>query len=910
MERLLDIFLSYSGDDRERAEQLYAALTKAGLKVFMDKRDIHHGHSITRDIETGLRTSKTLLAYYSNSFAHRSACQFELHHAYLSALRANEVERRILVINPDDPATGHLGPLHARAHRYWNTWTSDRELAELVAQVKVAVDLVGTPFPGLSFADPVTPRENAATVPTATFVGRYGDRWRLHSALHRGEEPLVEVTSGPPIAAVSGMTGIGKTALVRSYARDFGFLYPGGVYWISLAGASDVDLRYWYTAELAALDESIVDRSRSGVLAWWRQHLDLPSLWVIDDVPSGLAEGALAELVLPASNVHTILVARQEFPPGFADQVRVRGLVPEDGRELFTAYQKHSEEEALAVDELVAKLGGHPYAILLAADGSRGREGLWELRDRVADLTSDAAVLDVALLAVRRSIEGIPGPQRLILALAAICASTPLPARFVDRVLAALAPGVATHTLLAELDKAHLVERVGAAWQVHNLVRTAARQDAEPSTLLSTAVVAAHELLQLADGTTGLVEHAVALLDHVVGSAYVEPLNVLAAAHYESHGEPVLAAPLHENLADLRPDTPRHLVRAAQARRAAGHLAEATAHLDRLDALDLDPPTRLLVTSLRATVLDDLGAHRDAEVRWREVLAGPLHALTDVEQVEIRTAHLRNVRLLGHLRRARDLARELVRAAVPFEVLVPAHLELAWLEADIGDREAARSTARRIVDHYRDRGMPEHQHAVDAATLLHAAHLKIFILQPIPGAEQRAAAEAELRDQFAITRHRHGPDNPKTLALAVTHMEAMVGVGKWPEVLDRYRDLPDLLSRRLGPTHRLCLRSRHLIGLAHNGLGYYATGGAIFAEAYEAQLAAMGPTHPFTLESHYELGLVKWHGGDGSGAREIFHAVKAGADQEIGRANDVYGKALTAIPLSFLPGGFLRWFRS
>ncbi|GAA2975110.1 tetratricopeptide repeat protein [Actinokineospora diospyrosa] len=904
-----DVFLSYSGADRERVLLLHRALRVAGLEVFLDKRDIRRAHSITTEIMDGLRTSKTLLAYFSNSFAHRSACQFELHHTYLSALRANEVERRILVINPEDPATGHLKPLHVRAHRYWNTWTSDRELAELVAQVKAAVGLVSTPFPGLDFTEPVTPRESTPTVSTANFVGRYDDRWRLHSALHRGEEPLVERASGPPVAAVSGMTGMGKSALVRSYGRDFGFLYPGGVYWVSLAGAGVDEVRYRHTSELVALDSSIVDQSRSGVLAWWRERLVEPALWVVDDVPGDLDEDLLAELVLPGPRVHTVLIGRHEFPQGFAEQVRVLGLDAEEGQALFAAYQPYAEEETAAVAELVARLGGHPYAILLAAQGARGREGLWELRDRVGELTSDAAVLDVALHAVRQAIVGIEGPRRVVLALAVICASTPLPARLIDEVLAVLAPGVSTHALLAEMNKAHLVERAGAAWQVHHLVRTAARHDTDPGAMLSTAAVAAHKLLQLAeDDVPGLIEHAVALLDHIRGSAYAEPLNVLAVNHYESHGAPAMAAPLHENLAELHSQDPRHLLRAAQARRAAGQLDEASAHVDRLDAMELDPQTRLLVESVRAQVLDDLGSHGAAETCWRAILAGELHTLSVAEQVQIRTARIHNVRMLGHLRQARDLARDLVALPAPFELLVPAHLELAWLEADIGDRAAARDIARRVVDFYRERAMPEHQNAIDAAILLHAAQLKIFILQSIPDRDTQVAAEVELRDQLAAARHQYGPENPRTLALAVTHMEVLIALGESTVLLERYTSLPARLARRLGATHRLYLRSLFLIGQAHNQLGDRSAAGPHFTGAYGRQLATLGPNHPFTLETSYELGMLEWHGGNAPRAREIFRTVMAGADREIGRANDIYGKAFFAIPLTFAPSGLLRFF--
>jgi TIR domain-containing protein len=220
-----DVFLSFSGDDRHRVAELADALAKAGVRPFVDDREIRFAHSITGEIQDALRTSKTMLLYYSASFPQRSACQFELRHAYLSALRAGEVSQRILVVNPEDPDTDHLMPLELRSHRYWKTWNSKRELAALVARIRTAVDGVDTPFPAIDFSSRATVHSRP-TEPIADFVGRYRDRWMIHSALHRGDYPLTETVTSQPVAGLTGMTGMGRRRWPRSTSTTSGSSTP------------------------------------------------------------------------------------------------------------------------------------------------------------------------------------------------------------------------------------------------------------------------------------------------------------------------------------------------------------------------------------------------------------------------------------------------------------------------------------------------------------------------------------------------------------------------------------------------------------------------------------------------------------------------------------------------------------
>jgi len=928
---LHDVFLCFSGEDRSQVAELAEALEKVGLRVFMDSM-IDFGSDISQEIQDALRASRTMLTYYSLSFPGRDACQFELHHAYLAALQVGEVRERILVINPADPDTAHLLPLELRARRYWKVWTSTRELADIATGVAAAARGVGSPFPIIDFdRRPAAVGEPAE--PSTGFIGRYRDRWAIHWALHRGEHRLTETTTSRPVAALTGMTGMGKTSLVRVYEREYGFLYPGGVYWIRLSGVGTSVERAAavHTEQLLVLarriDGSVPDLTRRQVVDWWHRHLErlgAPTLWVIDDVPAGLPQTFLDGLVPQAAGVHTLLIGQHEFSDGFAESVRIRALTPADGRELFSRHRLLAPDETDAVDEVVQRLGGHPYAILLAADAARGREGLWRLHDRMEHLTSDANVLDLALETVRIAVERRQGAERTVLALAAVCAAEPLPATFIRDVLTAFDPAdhLRTNMLLAGLDKAHLIEPAGhGSWRVHQLVREAARHAIAADELATIAAVAAERLIALVlSGTPSLIEHGVALLDRVADSPSLSTaLNTMAAQHYDRRGEPALAARMHENLYGLHPEVVGHLLGAARSRQAAGHHEEALAHAQRLteqSGVSGDAMVALHAARVRAAVLDTMGHHREAEAIWTQLVdGGVLASAPPVERIDVRVAHLRNRRLLGHFTHATTLANSLIaefdNASVPTaedvaEALIPVRLELAAIGMATEDQRGARVAAQEVVDHYTRRGLAGHVNAIEAATLLHEAQLELDLFELNPDQTEWATAEVKLRELLATARRTLGRTNPRTLTIAVAHLSVLRSLGRPDRTLDEGATLLEELATHLGGDHRLHLRAVFLLGQAHAQRGDNAEAMAAYQRALAGQETALGPGHPETLRTRYELAVSRWLAGHRAEAKALFRSVANDATREVGRRNDLYGQAMVAAALStFVPTAVL-----
>ncbi|MEU3644715.1 TIR domain-containing protein [Lentzea sp. NPDC034063] len=922
-----DVFLSFSGDDRPRVMELYKALGDAGLRAFIDERGIRYGHGVSAEITTALRESKTMLVYYSASFPQRSACEFELRYAYLTALRAGQVEQRILVVNPEDPVTDHLLPLELSTNRYVRTWQSKRDLADLVALVRQKADALDGPFPGMGFGPPPLVNQRKFE-PTVDFVGRYRDRWALHSALHRGDHPLMNPVTAPQVASLTGMTGMGKTSLAKVYVHDYGFLYPGGIYWTDLTGATrHADrVRAVHTARLREMAEQAGHLpggpTRRQLLHWWTRHLSErpgPKLWVVDALPAGTPDDVLAELVPDVAGVHTLLIGQQELSHSIATPVRLGGLSPDDGRELFTQLQHRPAvgDEVDAVNTVVARLGGHPYAIRFAATGARGREGLWDLRKRVDHLTSDAGVLDRALAMTRDTIEHRDGLERMVLVLSAVCAPEPLPAALINRVAEALEPSVLPRTaaVLAKLDQDRLVTQEDTSWQVHQLVREAMSQCAGRDELGGVAVVAARQLLLTLPetGAAELAPHARALLSRTKSSPDLSiSLNELVAAHHDARGEPSLSAPCYEELFGWQPGRLDHLHAAARRRFAAGDYDEALEHADRLAELAQDDLTTMRAEHVRADVLDARTRHREAEVIWQRLVTGTaLKGAPPPEQITVRTAHVRNRRALGYFAEATNLANALMaEMGEQFtEELIPLQLELVAIGMATEDRIGARAKAKEIVDRYQRQGLSGHIHALEAAALLHEAQLEVFILEKFPAKEDWVRAEVALREQVAAARREFGPGNPRTLAATVAHLRVMVGQGAPHLVFAEYADLAGRVAGHLGLDHRLYLRTVFLLGQAHAQNRDRDQAFDHYTRALKGQEHVLGAGHPETLRTRYELGIMHFWRGDRAEARRTFQSVRRDAVEEMGRRNDLYGQAFTAELLAtFLPSAAMHAF--
>lgn len=381
-----DVFLSYSRADRRRVEPLVAALEEAGLRVFVDHAAIPGFGPISSTIREQLGHSKVLLAFYSLGYPQRPACQWELTAAYLAGWHEGDPRRRVLVVNPE-LSSRHIHPIELRDARHWPLPTSTAQLAAFAAEVRAWTSALNDPLPMLAAGLSPTFSPGPRPLPSPAFTGRLPDLWQVHSTLNSHASPLVD---GPPAtgaAVLHGPAGIGKTLLAQEYALRFGPAFPGGVYWLNIAGSHLTGASGEDPAALAFLSFEAQFRAIADDLGIPSAITDLhaavraalgaaqqPYLWVVDGLPGGLTSRQVLRLCAPHVGGRTLLTTRSMRYSSIATPVEVRPLTPEHAYGLLTARSEpDSAQQRAAARQLADDLGGHPLALDLVSSAAQQR---------------------------------------------------------------------------------------------------------------------------------------------------------------------------------------------------------------------------------------------------------------------------------------------------------------------------------------------------------------------------------------------------------------------------------------------------------------------------------------------------------------------------------------------------------
>ncbi|AHI01139.1 tetratricopeptide repeat protein [Kutzneria albida] len=359
-----DVFLSYSRSDAVPAQALAAELRRFGLRVFQDDADVHRFDSVSRTIMTELGRSRLLLAYYSAAYPTRRACQQELTRAFLAGQHEGDPLRRVLVVNPAQ-GTGHIEPIELRDARYWSPASALCHLLDALtrklAEVPTAMDEVA-----LSPAPVWLPAPSRR--PPPRFLGRTTQLWQLHSALHPQTAALTE-GGGEPVAVVHGFGGIGTTALVCEYVRQFGATVPGGVFWLTAGQVPSWD------EQLRAIARALGGTGRGDPADEIAVALDRhrsPCLWVVDGVPAGLPLEQVRGLLSPHPGAASVLTTTDAGHAALGTGVLVPELpVPQAVRLVLDRIGELGPGDHEAVRALVEEVGGHPAALLELADSAR-----------------------------------------------------------------------------------------------------------------------------------------------------------------------------------------------------------------------------------------------------------------------------------------------------------------------------------------------------------------------------------------------------------------------------------------------------------------------------------------------------------------------------------------------------------
>ncbi|MEL6317862.1 MAG: toll/interleukin-1 receptor domain-containing protein, partial [Pseudomonadota bacterium] len=357
------IFISRTGADRDTAIWVQQTLTAAGYACVLQDRDFKIGESFPRHMREAFENCGATLALMSPEYWASEFCLDEWDAAY--ALDRGGQGRLIPVM-----ARPCAVPRLAAKLAYFDQVRLPESVDRATALVQ-AVDLVlkqGADLPDALAPDPARISNDAFH--TDFFTGRDDELAALHAALWGG----AEAAAITPPAAVTGLGGVGKSAIAKEYARRHFGRYSGA--WMVRA-----ETEATRDADLAALGAQLDARLRDAtdIAAAARAGADLarrlavqqgrPFLILLDNVetPQGVPDWLRVE------GLHIIASSRfsSESWPAWAKPVEVEKLPPEAARALLLETSKRAPGAGL--EALLDALDGLPLALVQAGAFLRER---------------------------------------------------------------------------------------------------------------------------------------------------------------------------------------------------------------------------------------------------------------------------------------------------------------------------------------------------------------------------------------------------------------------------------------------------------------------------------------------------------------------------------------------------------
>ena len=918
-----DVFVSFTRTGHPKlAREVKVVLEKRGISVFMDEH-VPPGEGISSKIIAALNESRIMVVVYSASYNRRWACQWELIRAYLTGAAEGSGAKRILVINPE-AGDMHIFPADIADMKYLRP----DQLDVLAENVKLKLAGVPEPMGTVKLADQVSrPGWLSHDVAGAFgFTGRFGELWRLHNALSITDRPLTAAAYAPPVAVLTGMPGIGKTYLARAYGWLFYAAYPGGVYYVSVhgpAGASRTRDRFADAIRKVATRHGIVTAGQRteqviGLIADHVSGTAKPELWIVDDLPADLDAATLAQFVIPASPIRTILIA--PTCPGSVQEVNLTGLNEIDGLAVLRSGRPIGPADQSAAQSIVRRLGGHPLALATAAGYLRGLDGLVSYAEYDASLAAAGPDPDI-LASISRSMGDLKNSERTTIALAGVLGNA-IPTALISTVLAATGPSTGSLDNVA----ARVIRRLrhggfavteSAALRIHPLVIQASAQLGPPVVpLAQLATVAARKLTSLLadqpdDQTLIETARVLAQSDAVDDARSALALGRQVAAYAERTGDLAQAAAFWHQVASSRLSSNADEVAAALACVANAEFDQGVGHARHALGPGLTGDLEIRARWALAAGLDGLADFEEAGDLWTW-LARVTWTPAPSQRVAFEVARARAMLARGRLTDARSILDGVLTVSAPANAdddeRNAARIELARLLIWTSKEREGRALAESVVRFYRGRNTPGHAQCLAAEMVWAEATfaLGLFELRPDKSKWQEAR---ELLDRMTKDHPLSaGPRSPQGPAAAVLLGLVLVWLGKPGECVETLLPALPLLEQRVGSSHPLPLRAQYALSLAYCQLGDWRAGADILAEVWPAQRQLIGPRHPDTLRSQLQYGIALKFANRKQDAlsAKMIDEVWSTMPKEVGRLNDLNAQLMFARGLRWTPYPMLR----
>ena len=901
------IFISYSGSSFPRMEQLVSRLQSRGHLVFIDRLGNHLGDPVTAKIEEELRGSTICFVYYSKRYSVRHACQSELMHVLVADQHEGGLART-LVINPE-PTKAHIHPAVLKDQIYLFDDESEAALDRIVDEVELRLSQLAGTFRGIDFG--ALPRMIGRRPGVEPRVRRYGFMWHLHTALHARRYGLThQPVNG--IAVLTGLPGAGKTALVADYLLHFAHEYRL-IFHVDLSEATGT------TAGTALSEATAKAQAELGASAG-------QALVVIDNIPASVPHGFFTA-GFDSEDVLILLLTEHTEYAALGSEVRLAGLTDDEARELFGSlhpFDRDDETTNRLVDQLLAAVDNHPMAVALLAGSATAQIGLTTLTEyvgRVLDGSSDTTAKLSDLFADQ--LESTDAYELAVLRLMAACAPSAVPVRLIRDMLVKLSldPSRAPD-VLERLRSRMLLGADRGLWSMPGLVRQVVRCGHDPATVDWLASACAEYLAGVLEAgrethDTGewglLIRHARYLVDRpALPAATVNALLPLIARELREAGQPASAARYLDRLLAGGATEPTLAVEAVSDHFEVGEYQDAV-RIAMACASTCPVQEGVLLAGLHAAALDAMGNFAEADRLWPHATdAANGGSLTEAERLRIRLLWLRGRRLRGTVKENLAELEEVVaaEARLPEKVVHLAVLELAHLRMTIGDQRTARELARRVVDFHGGRAQQHHPIAIDAEYVLATAELRLHFTDLKPSPAQWAAAEEKLRRIARQREEELGTRNVDVLATKVSIDLAVISQGKPQEALANTTALLPVLTSRLTEHHPVVLREQYVRGLAYSQLRRFGDAVRALEQAHRRQVAVLGPAHPETLQTQFELAMaLKLRNGAGDMKRgnTLLDEVNRLAPSVVGRKTDLPWLAFTGATLArWAPAWMLR----
>ena len=722
------------------------------------------------------------------------------------------------------------------------------------------------------------------------------------------------VATSPPVVALSGLGGAGKTSVAVEYAHRH--LAEVGLAW-QFAAEDPAVLKAGFGELAAQLGVRDLADTRDPVASVHGALAAYPRGWLL--VFDNAADPAsVTGFVPPAGRGRVLITSRDPFwPPGQALEVPV--LDPDVAAEFLV--NRTGDPAVRAARELAVELGGLPLALEQAAayaqaTGATLAGYLASFRRRRPDLLArgepagyDKTVATTWSLAFEQLQSSAPDAVGL-LRLLAFCAPEAIPLRLLLQprpdlaklVAPAVAPvltplledELAAGDAIAVLRRYSLVTPAeGGSVSVHRLVQ-AVTADQMPSGLREVWRAAAAALIEAAIPANAALPEAWlisgALLPHAQAALADDSIGMARMANYLGFSGSYAAArdlqrkvvkarerrlgPEHSQTLDARGDLAYWTGEAGDAAGARDQFAALLPVSERV--LGAEQQDTLAVRGLIARWTGEAGdaaAARDGYAALLPVLERVLGA----EHPDTLTARANVARWTGEagdLVTARDLfakllpVRERALGAEHPDTLIARH-QLAHLTGQAGNLAAARDQLAELLP-VRERALGA-EHPDTLTTWHELAHLT-------GEAGDRAAARDQFAELLPVRERVSGAQHPWTLAARHELARWTGEAGDPATARDQFaRLLPD--EQVLGPQHPDTLAARQELARWTGEAGDPATARDLFTALLPAFEQVLGAQHPYTLITRYQLARWTGQAGDPAAARDLFTALLPAFEQ-------------------------------